>query len=356
MNKYYQVHFIVLIAILGLSSSARLLPTLTLESDLKSYTNFNKSKSVEDNGHDTVAKHGSLKVNGNKIVDKYGKAIQLRGMSLSWSQYTPRFWNAEDVEWLVDDWKITLLRAAMGVDRGGYDTNPDAEKAKVITVVDACIRLGIYVIIDWHIGPEPPQQNIAEGFWRQMATKYKNVPNVIFEIFNEPGPFWNEIKPYHERMVQIIRNEVGANNLMVLGTPNWSQDVDIVAKDRVQGDNLAYTLHFYSVVHKQPLRDKANIALEQGLPIFITEWGPCDIDTNDYNEAKIWLNWAKDNMISTVNWGVYSKEDACAVLQPSAHGKGHWLDHDLTEDGKWVRDYIITGHPFWIILFVRKAF
>lgn len=38
----------------------------------------------------------------------------------------------------------------MGVESGGYLTNPAVEQARVETVVQAAIDFGIYVIIDWH--------------------------------------------------------------------------------------------------------------------------------------------------------------------------------------------------------------
>ena len=97
-----------------------------------------------------VEKHGQLSVNGTRIVDKNGNPITLRGMSLYWSQWQPAFYNASCIKWLRDDWKCTIVRPAMAVQAGGYLTNPSAEVAKVKTVVQACIDLGIYVLIDYH--------------------------------------------------------------------------------------------------------------------------------------------------------------------------------------------------------------
>jgi endoglucanase len=53
-----------------------------------------------------VEKHGQLRVQGNRIVDKSGAPVQLRGMSLFWSQWIPKYYNAATIQWLRDDWKI----------------------------------------------------------------------------------------------------------------------------------------------------------------------------------------------------------------------------------------------------------
>src|SRR5690554_7858447 len=61
-----------------------------------------------------VELHGNLYVKGNKIYDQHNNTVQLRGMSLFWSQWMEQFYNKKTVRWLVNDWKITVIRAAMG--------------------------------------------------------------------------------------------------------------------------------------------------------------------------------------------------------------------------------------------------
>jgi len=164
----------------------------------------------------------------------------------------------------------------MGVERGGYLDNPDAEKAKVIAVVDAAIAKGIYVIIDWHDHAAENHVEQAKTFFAEMAQKYGQYPNVIFETYNEPlQTSWAQvIKPYHEELVPVIRN-YAQDIIIVLGTRTWSQDVDEAANDPVHGTNLAYTLHFYAATHKGGLRDKAMYALNRGIALMVTEWGTC---------------------------------------------------------------------------------
>ena len=53
--------------------------------------------------------------------------------------------------------------------------------------------------------------------------------------------------------------------------------------------NVMYTLHFYAATHKEWLRDKAQAALDKGLPLFVSEFSICDASGNgglDKAEAK----------------------------------------------------------------------
>ena len=122
-----------------------------------------------------------------------------------------------------------------------------AQKAKVWFILFFLFE----VIIDWHDHNAEDHEAEAAEFFREMAMEYGEFPNVIFEIYNEPiKQSWSQtIKPYHERIVSVIREY--SSNLIVLGTKTWSQDVDEAAQNPVQGENLAYTIHFYANTHKQ---------------------------------------------------------------------------------------------------------
>jgi len=292
-----------------------------------------------------VALHGKLSVQGNQIVDEHGEAVQFRGMSFFWSQWEPEYWNADAVNFLVDDWKCTLVRAAMAVEHGGYLEQPLDETAKMIAVVDAAIAKGIYVIIDWHDHAAFDHVNQAKDFFNEMAEKYGQFPNVIFETFNEPMQVsWADvIKPYHEELVPVIRNHT-QDSIIVLGTKTWSQDVDEAADDQVPGTNLAYTLHFYAATHKSNLRDKAAVALEKGVALMVTEWGTCDASGNgtlDLESSREWIAFLDEHNISHANWAVSDKLEAASAFWPGAAATGGWTDEDLTPSGYYIRMMIM---------------
>ena len=83
----------------------------------------------------------NISTEGHRIVGEHGEEVSLAGNSFFWSQWEGEFWNAECVEWLKTDWKASVVRAAMGVEADSYLANPDKERARVETVVDAATKI-----------------------------------------------------------------------------------------------------------------------------------------------------------------------------------------------------------------------
>ena len=291
--------------------------------------------------------HGLLQVNGNSIVDKNGDPVSFAGNSFFWSNDNwggERYYEPEVVSWLKKDWNTTIVRAAMGVeDPGGYLDNRTANKNRVKTIVDAAIDEGLYVIIDWHSHHAEDNTNEAVLFFQEMAELYGEHDNVIYELYNEPLDIsWsNIIKPYAISVITAIR-AIDPDNLIGVGTPEWSQRVDLAAADPITGFyNIAYTLHFYTIYHQQWLRDRANAALDDGIALFVTEWGSIGYSLVD-PEANKWMTWCFDNKISHCNWAVNDKEEEWSILVPGASTSGGWGNDDLTDAGKLAKNIIMN--------------
>jgi endoglucanase len=301
-----------------------------------------------------VATHGQLKVVGTQLQDEHGNPVQLKGVSSQWLNLESKTFpeSKPAIQYARDHWKLSVIRAAMGVDTsGGYlgtGTGTNANMAgmlsKVNTIVQNAIDLGIYVIVDWHTSDAvtktgTTQATQASAFFTMMATQYGASPNIIYEDYNEPtGVTWAQIKPYHEAVVAAIR-AVDPDNLIVLGTPTWSQDVDLAAMDQLTGTNLLYTLHFYACTHGQSLINKANTAISLGLPIFVTEFGatPSDGGTSKDNyvcepETNVWFAWMAQNNISGASWKLDQCTDSSCILTADAPIDGPWTDNYLTQD------------------------
>ncbi len=291
-----------------------------------------------------VGQKGAIKTQGNKLIDSNGDIIQLRGMSLFWSQWIGKYYNADAVKWMKDDWSINIIRAAMGVEeQGGFLSNPDTEREKVFTVIEAAIEEGIYVIVDWHSHHAEDHEEEAIAFFSEVAQRYGKYPNIIYETYNEPlrGVSWGRVlRPYHEAVINEIR-KYDTTNLVVCGTPTFSQEVDDVINNEVDDENVAYTLHYYAASHKQSLRDRAQRAINANLALFVTEFGTTEASGDgflDVAESRVWWEFLDDNDISWCNWSVSDKREESASLIPGARSTGGWTTNQITDSGNLVRD------------------
>ena len=296
-----------------------------------------------------------LHVEGTALMNESGDTVQLRGMSLGWNVLWPRFYNPDAVSHMVRDWNAELVRAAVGVELRASDSqakcyldDPGFGKKCACTIVDAAIDNGVYVLVDWHAHGLHTEE--AVEFFTYMAEKYKGVPNVIYEIWNEPSYrdhvnqidyTWAEIKEYSIEVIKAIR-AVEKDAVIVVGTPRWSQNVDDAADDPIIGyDNLMYTLHFYAGTHKDWLRAKGDYAMNKGLALFVTECGGMNADGQgpiDSESTRAWIEWMDRNSISYAFWSVSDKDETCSMLYPSALSEGPWDDDVLSPWGKYVKN------------------
>ncbi len=301
-----------------------------------------------------VAKHGWLRIDGSRLVDASGAGVQLRGMSTMGLQWAGGIVNDAAFKALALDWKADLVRLAMYVGEGGYATDPSV-KDTLMKGIDLALRDGLYVIVDWHVlspgNPNDPLYQGADAFFAEVAKKYGTYPNIIYEIMNEPnGPLsWKrDLKPYAERLVSEIR-ALAPDNLIIVGSGKWSQDVNTAADDPLAGQNIAYTVHFYAGTHGAALRSKIQYALDKGVAVFCTEWGTSLASGNGgpfLDQSRDWLRFLDQRGISWINWSLSGKAETSAAfksgtsLVPSRAGAGGfpvWGDDELSASGAFVK-------------------
>ncbi|MCR4715934.1 MAG: cellulase family glycosylhydrolase [Lachnospiraceae bacterium] len=302
------------------------------------------SKKIVLNEKDPVKVHGELSVKGTKIVDEKGDPYQLKGVSTHGIAWFPEYVNKDAFKSLKENYNVNMIRLAMYSDpNAGY--TEDMHK-KVKEGVKYASELGMYVIIDWHIlndNNPNTDDNIkrAKKFFKEMSKAYEDYDNVLYEICNEPngGTTWeNDIKPYAKKIIKVIR-ENDDDAIIIIGTPTWSQDVDVVAKSPLKGKNLIYALHFYAATHKDDLRNKAVTAIDSGLPLFISEFSICDASGSggiDKASAKEWFKLIKKYDLSCATWSLCNKDETASLLKPTCKKTGDFKDSDLTTQGKWI--------------------
>lgn len=299
-----------------------------------------------------VSQHGQLSVNGADLVDENGEKMQLRGVSTHGVQWFPQFVNKDAFRWLRDEWQINTIRLAMySGDSEGYNDSTKAGIEQLVQdAVEACIELDMYVIVDWHVlADQSPQVKKADAlrFFGYMSEKYGDYPNIIYEICNEPNGYatWEgDVKPYAQEVIPVIR-ENDPDSIIIVGTPTWSQDIDKALADPLAYDNIMYALHYYAATHTDWLRDRLKNCYNSGMAVFVSEFGNCDASgggSNDFNQATQWLELLESLNISYMTWALSDKNETCSLLVPGAPATGGWSDSQLSENGKFMRDWFIS--------------
>ncbi|MDA3893511.1 MAG: carbohydrate-binding protein [Salinivirgaceae bacterium] len=293
------------------------------------------SVTVETFAQTVVDQYGRLQVYGSHVCAEDGEQISLAGMSFFWSNWASQYYNAATVNYLVDEFKVSVVRAAHGVpenegEQGSWE-NTEA-------VVDAAIARGIYVIIDWHTeGDAWPHHSQAVTFFTHMAQKYANSPNVIWEPWNEPtSQSASSIKDWCQDIANVIR-QYDNDNLIICGSDTWSQYPNSYT---INDPNAAYTFHGYfddpanGAAHIQQFYNNVDAAMNQGSAVFVTEFGANYNSTNGSNEI---MDACIDRKISMCAWSVNDKPEPWSIFTSGMSG--------LTDIGNFYKNRM-TNWPY----------
>lgn len=308
-----------------------------------------------------LSMNGRLKLVGNQLSNECGSPVQLRGMSTHAIQSHSNCYTPQSLEILANDWKSDLIRLAVytadiGESKGYINGNRTQWQNWIDDMVNEAEANGMYVIIDWHIlsdGNPMTYATEAKEFFTLMSSKYKDKRHVIYEICNEPngGTSWGTIKSYAEQVIPVIRAN-DPENIIIVGTPDWSSKVWDAANNPLTGANAyntMYAFHFYAGSHFD--YNYLRSALGQ-IPIFVTEWGTVAASGDGgYNEGSSdrWLSiLGGDNeggqLVSNANWAFVDKEESAAALKPNSCALEDWTN--LTQSGNYIYNYLRRADNF----------
>ena len=323
-------------------------PTPTLKPTMTPTPIPTKKPDKEEVSDSETDFYGALHVEGTHLAAEDGTLVQLRGISTHGLGWFPEYVNEEMIAQARQEWGCNVFRLAMyTAEYNGYCTSGSGQKEHLKKVIDtgvqAAVEQEMYVIIDWHIlsdsNPNTYKEE-AKEFFAEMAERYADVPNVIYEICNEPngGTNWSVIKQYALELIPLIR-KYAPEAVIIVGTPTWSQDVDVAAKDPItEYDNIMYALHFYAATHKDSLRDKCKTAVAKGLPLFVTEYGICDASGSgaiDEPQANKWVELLDGYGISHVMWNLSNKAETSAMIKSNCNKTKNLTASDLSPAGTW---------------------
>jgi endoglucanase len=351
--------------------------TTTLDVNLKAGANTIRATATTSNGGPNVdhvsvdtaggpaadtpaGVNGQLRVCGTKLCNRYGKPVQLRGMSSHGTQWYSQCLTSGSLDALARDWRADVLRVSTYVQEGGYESDPRRFTDLVHGLIEQATARGLYVIVDWHqLTPGDPHHNLARArtFFTEIAQRHGSKTNLLYEIANEPnGVSWPRIKSYADQLIPVIRQQDPETPVLV-GTRAWSSlgvsdgsDENEITADPVNAGNIMYTFHFYAASHREEYLETLSRAADR-LPVFVTEFGSQNSageGANDFTMTKRYLDLMAAKKISWVNWNFSDDERSGAVFKPgTCYAGGPWTGTaQLKPAGAWIRDQIRTPDDF----------
>ena len=222
----------------------------------------------------------------------------------------------------------------------GFDDSTEEVWKMVDERIQACIDLDMYVIADYHglagDGATSTHLSKAKDYFNRVITKYKDYPNVIYELFNEPCDNWDTLKTYSETMINYIR-AVDTDAFCIVSTPNNDNNWDGPKTNPITLGNIAYCQHFYKGIDTSFCPN-----INSGLPMFVSEFGVGDAgselaDTADYEASKNMTDILKHFNISWCMWALTGRDDcAHSVIKSSSTKSQKWNSEELSPTGQWV--------------------
>lgn len=275
---------------------------------------------VEPEAPDRSKWPAELHVQGNRLVNKDGTEVWLQGISTSGLETLPSDTFAmKSVKTAIEGWKARVVRVPVKEEfwfgrNGVQKDGGEAYRKQIDDLVNLAANRGAYLMLDLHRFRAPKQEHA--DFWTDAATRYKDHPAVLFDIFNEPngigwevwrngGEVKRELSKVDEAafltpeekaknsvfqsvgmqgLVDAVR-ATGAKNIIVAGGIGYAGDLSGVvngyALDDKGGNGIMYSWHQYNW-HKG--WDKTVLPVAEKYPIMVGEFG-ADINKMDFIPA-----------------------------------------------------------------------
>ncbi len=326
-------------------------------------------KSIIINPESLVSYNGKLSIDNGIIVNEKKEIVKLKGISSHNLYWYKRIYTKENLKEIRDTWGINTFRIALytNPEEDGYIINKEQIK-EVERIIDYCIDLDIYVIVDWHILKDNNPNIYKEeaiDFFNKISKKYKDSPNVIYEICNEPNGeevTWNEdIKPYAEEVIGVIRKN-SKNSLIIVGLADWCKDINSAKNNLLEDKNIIYSVHFYAGAQNIQLKEEISSAVKEKMPLIVTECGA----TNESGDGKLykkefinWIEYLENNNISWIVWQLSEKEESSSlVIKKEVQDRLDFLyekytEKELKRKKYHINDYLSDTGKFMKEIFIK---
>ncbi len=315
---------------------------------------------------DGVNTHGRLIKRDRYLVDRHGERMELRGIGL---HHLTQYNNLHTEECIksLKYFGVNCIRICVYLEdyifiksdnepAYGYISTPESSKSAIESLIEICIRQNMYIILDWHtyswgacksgsglIGDvltaqESLHQEEAEVFWEYFSSKYKGVPNMLYEITNEPQEGTpEENNPFIVAIHDIIRENDSDVPIIVGPDKTWGlYQYVVLAKSGMTDVFMSW--HPYGLDSRETFSEW----IAKGIPFMCSEWGNSsasgDQSPND-NNAIAMLEWYHNKKTANSFWKFTDQDMTTSVLKNLGHinstyYRDGFTDDDLSHNGK----------------------
>ena len=290
----------------------------------------------------------TVRVQGNQLVDSAGRAVRLRGVNRSGTEYAcAQGWGIFDgpsdsasVQ-AIRSWGANVVRVPLnetcwlsinGVNPAYSGANYQRAISDFVALLN---RSGLVVILELHwsaadtakaLGQAPmPNRDHTPEFWYHVAAAYKGNNHVVFDLFNEPFPDNNSDTPEAWRcwrdggtcrgmtfqaagmqeLVDTVRS-AGATNVIMLGGVQYSSGLSswLAYRPTDPLGNLAASWHIYnfSWCNTQTCWDGDAGPVAQQVPLVLGELGQDNFATSGNGFVNSLMDWMDARQGSYLAW------------------------------------------------------
>jgi len=282
----------------------------------------------------------SIRVVGNKLVNGSGQTVRLLGVNRPGGEYSCVH-NAGVFDGPMDsasvqaikNWNVNTVRIPMNEHCWlGINGVPSAYAGAnyqnaVVNYVNLLHANGIYAVLDLHWAaagstiPEgqAPMANMdhSPAFWTSVATKFKNDPAVLFDLYNEPNSIsdacWRDgcsVSGYQAAGMQTLINAVrstGATQPILVTGNGWGSHLGGYLSNRPTDPNgqMVASIHIYNfgLCNTQSCWDSLVKPIAATYPTVSAEFGENTCSTEWVNP---FMNYLDSIGAGYLGWGWYT--------------------------------------------------
>jgi hypothetical protein len=293
-------------------------------------------------------------VRGTKIIGPDGKEFIPKGVNVNGYNWVWPRNTVNDAHLIVDCWNFNLVRVNSFLFMGESKYPQSTANNDLDAIVKTYTQRGIVVVFEGHdrIGSYYSGDDLTAlvAWFTDLARKYKDNPYVWFDVMNEPGgrKFLdsNQWVNMHGQVIKAIRDDAGADNLIIVEGAYGGQDISTPDQNIVDSSilqfgknvvhfggrsfaNIVFSIHTYDLWNSgdTKLESYLDQIAEQGYAMIIGEYG-VRTDHDVTPAAKSIFNVAIPRGIGRIVWQWDGSDDNDLTVNTSKGGG--WEINDCT--------------------------